>query len=139
MAKLISEKDIEIMADAQHARLWDLLLHEEKTLSTRSDFFLVAEGLVVLAWGLVVSLASAHAYLFATAGLALSLVWLLSQYKALSDLSKLSARLKDVEFTKHYFAWRQECRRYLLSHEMLLVVIPALCFVGWFIALAFTS
>lgn len=139
MARYLSEVDEEIMRDSEHARLWDVLIHEERELSARSNFFLAAEGLVVLSFGLVVALASSHALWFAIAGLALSLVWLLLQLKTLSDLSKLSARLRKVEFTKHYFAWRAECQKFFLSREMQVVVIPACCLAGWFITLAFTG
>lgn len=105
----------------------------------RTNFFLVAESVFLLTYGIVVSFASAHVAFFAIIGLGLSLVWLLLQYKTLSDLSKLSARLKSVEISKHYLAWREESRKFIISHEVIAVVIPALALVGWFVALAFSS
>lgn len=139
MALLLSEKNIEIMADTEHAKLWDLLIHEEKGLTSRTNFFLVGESIFVLTYGIVVSFSPVHAAFFGMVGLGISLVWLLLQYKTLRDLATLSARLKKVEISKHYLAWREESRRFILSHEVIAVVIPALALIGWFIALAFTS
>ena len=139
MVLLLTEKNLEIVADKEHARLWDILIHEERGLYNRTNFFLVCESIFVLAYGIVVSLAGGRAAFFAIAGLTLSLLWLLLQYKTMNDLSKLSARLKGIEISKHYLAWREECRKFMLSHEVMAVVIPALALVGWFIALAFSS
>src|SRR3989344_7538328 len=122
MALLLSEKNIEIMADAEHAKLWDLLIHQERGLTSRTNFFLIAEAVFLLTYGIVVSLAGARAFVFAIAGLAVSLLWLMLQYKTFSDLSKLSARLKGIEISKHYIAWREECRDFMISHEVMAVV-----------------
>ena len=139
MALLLSEKNIEIVADTEHAKLWDLLIHQEKGLSSRTNFFLVAEAVLLLTYGIVVSLAAGKAPAFAVAGLAASLLWLMLQYKTFSDLSKLSSRLKSIQISEHYIAWREECKDFMVSHEVMAVVIPALCLVGWFVALAFNS
>lgn len=139
MPRLLSEKNIEILTDAEHARLWDLLIHQERDLTSRTNFFVIAESLFVLTYGIVVSFAPVRAYLFAICGIAVSLLWMILQYKALNDLSKLSARLKRVEISKHYHAWREECRHFFLSNEVMLIVMPVLSLVGWFIALAFNS
>jgi len=139
MALLLSEKNIELVADAEHAKLWDLLIHQERGLSERTNFFLIGEAVLLLAYGIVVSLAVTKAPAFAVAGLAVSLLWLMLQYKTFSDLSKFSSRLKTIEISKHYTAWREECKDFMVSHEVMAVVIPALCLVGWFVALAFTS
>lgn len=139
MAQLLSEKNAEILADTEHARLWDLLLHQERGLTGRTNFFLMCESVLVLAYGIVVSFAATRAAFFAVIGLTVSVMWLLLQYKTLSDLSKLSNRLKRVQISKHYLAWREESGKFILSHEVIAVVIPALSLVGWFIALAFSS
>jgi|GEM_PF-5682381 hypothetical protein len=139
MAILLSEKNAEILEDTEHARLWDLLIHQERGLANRTNFFLVSESMFVLAYGVVLALAPTKAGIFAIGGLTVSLLWLVLQYKTLSDLSKLSARLHKVELSKHYLAWREECRNFLISHEVIAVVIPALCLTGWFVMLAFVS
>ena len=139
MVLLLTEKNLEIVADTEHAKLWDLLIHQEKGLTSRTNFFLIAESVFLLTYGIVISLSGPKAYIFAIAGLAFSLVWLMLQYKTFSDLSKLSTRLKSVEVSKHYIAWREECRDFMVSHEVMAVVIPALCLIGWFLVLAFTS
>ncbi len=139
MAILLNERNIEIMADREHAKLWDLLIHQEKGLASRTNFFLVAEAVFLLTYGIVVSFAAQRAFIFAIAGLAVSLLWLMLQYKTFSDLSKLSQRLKGIQISKHYIAWREECRDFMVSHEVMAVVIPALCLVGWFLILAFST
>ena len=135
----MSEKNFEIALDPEHAKLWDILIHQEKGLMGRTNFFLIAEAVFLLTYGIVVSFAPARSYVFAVAGLTVSLAWLILQYKTLNDLSKLSHRLKGVEISKHYIAWRDKCEKFLVSHEVMAVVIPALCLVGWFVVLAFNS
>jgi hypothetical protein len=139
MAELLSEKNVEILADAEHARLWDLLIHQEKGLAVRTNFFLMCESVLILTYGIVISFALSRSAFFAIIGLTVSIMWLLLQYKTLSDLSALSRRLKRVEISKHYLAWREESAKFIISHEIIAVVIPALSLVGWFIALAFSS
>ena len=139
MALLLSEKNAEILQDTEHAQLWDLLIHQEKGLTGRTNFFLVAESMFLVAFSIMFALNPGKAGIFAIGGLTLSLLWLVLQYKTFSDLSKLSARLREVEISKHYLAWRAECRNFMISHEVIAVVIPALCLTGWFIVLAFNS
>ena len=139
MVLLLNEKNAEIMADADHARLWDVLIHQEKGLMSRTNFFMIGESVFLLTYGIVLSLSPEHATYFAILGLGLSLVWLILQYNTLHDLSLISNRLKRIEVSKHYLAWREESRRFIVSHEIIAVVIPALALVAWFIALAFTS
>ena len=127
----------EIMDETEKARLWELLLHSEKDFTSRTNFFLVAESLLLLAYGIVIGQPARSAIVFVIAGLALSLTWIVLQIKTVSDLGKLYARIKDADVSKHYLAWRAECRGFILSHEIIAVVIPTLCLVGWFLVAAF--
>lgn len=133
------EQAITFVAEKEERQLWELLLHEERGFESRGNVFLAAEAVFVLAYGIVVAFSPLHAAFFAVVGLGVSLVWLILQWKNLGDLAKLSARFKRIATAKHYLAWRDETRRFILRHEVIAVVIPALSLVAWFVALAFAS
>lgn len=138
MIEYLSQKGAELMWDESHAALWDVLIAEERGYTIRTHVFLLTEALFALGYGLVAALAPAHAAFFTILGLSVSLVWLAIQYKTMRDLERLSERLKALAVVRHYLAWREECRQFLISHEVVALVVPALCLVGWFVALAFT-
>ena len=127
----------EIMDETEKARLWELLLHSEKDFSGRTNFFLVAESVLLLAYGIVITQPVHSGIVFIIGGLALSLTWLVLQIKTVSDLGKLYARIKDADVSKNYLAWRAECKGFVVSHEIIAIVIPTLCLIGWFLVAAF--
>lgn len=139
MVPLLKAPAIDQSEEAEKARLWELLLHTEHTLAQRTNVFLMAEAVVMLSYSVILALRPLNSLAFIVCGLALSLAWLGLQYKTLSELSALSLRVKDADISKHYSAWRDECKQYITSHEIVTLVFPLLALIGWFLAAAFNS
>ena len=110
--------------------LWDLLLHLEEIITNRTNFFLVAESIFILAYPDLQSPQRAMHFLFISGGILLSLIWLLLQSKTYGNMGDLTEQIKG-KFPE-YDIWANKRKgKMIKSNQIITYWLPIFFILFW--------
>lgn len=127
---------------AKHA-WWEFLLHNEKTISDRTNFFLLAESFFVAAVVALVASDKIEFYAFpyfllnliAFGALSISVSW----YFLGQQIYRRQGVVRDVKVRAFFQEFTDELDRYkspISSNRLLTMGLPGIFIFGWLLALA---
>jgi hypothetical protein len=120
--------------------LWSLLLHEENTFSSRTNFFLVGQSVALIAFATFAAReqsVSAVLWILASLGLGAAAIWLIVQARTYHILGHLVDRVDDL--LPQYGALRQKDRRRMgpPANWWLGIVLPSMALTSWVMLMIF--
>jgi hypothetical protein len=134
------------LTEAQLERLWSHGQHEDDMLMQRSNFFLVAQSLLLVAYaGFLGSHADSKtavaAHIISGFGLALTAMWVLISYRQISYIRVLQRRVECLmpEYRDTRIAWlafkEGKWWRKAKTYPLISYGVPGLAGVMWFVLL----
>ena len=127
--------------DPEEMRLiYDLVQHEDEMFYQRSNLFLVAESMVLVAYSLLVSRAGeipVRGEVIASFGLIVSLIWAWASHRALVILRYVTIRaMKEHPYYRRIREERPNQRlRFMGSTKLMAYAIPAIAIIMWTVLL----
>lgn len=113
----------------EREKLWQLLLHLEKIINTRTNYFLIAESIFMAAYVSVNR--SFGELIFVIGAVILSVIWLFLQHQTFRNIGKLLTQI-DGWFPE-YDKWKGEREHPIRSNEVIVYALPGLFFLLWLI------
>lgn len=113
----------------ERERLWELLLHLETIINSRTNYFLIAESIFMAAYVAVNH--SVGELIFVIGGVILSTIWFFLQSQTFGNIGKLLLQING--WFPEYDKWKGAREHAIRSNEVIAYALPGLFFLLWLI------
>ena len=129
--------------EQEHKILWKEFVSTRDTLTSRTNFFLIAEAMMLAAYARIITVGGSDnlCYAFIVTSLLLTGMWLILAGRTYRSLNILNCIIKDKGIFPEYYKWRDLCHASnatnISANTVIARLIPGLIFLLWIVLLFF--